>query len=83
MASGVGPLVRAWRSARGLSQEHLAARAGVSTRHLSFIETGRARPGREVVLALAGALAVLTMGSIGILAYLIRRRWTAAHAAVA
>ncbi|MBK7077771.1 MAG: helix-turn-helix domain-containing protein [Myxococcales bacterium] len=58
MASGVGPLVRAWRGARGLSQEHLAARAGVSTRHLSFIETGRARPGREVLLALAGALDV-------------------------
>ncbi len=50
--------MRAWRGARGLSQEHLAARAGVSTRHLSFIETGRARPGREVLLALAGALDV-------------------------
>ena len=54
----VGPLLRAWRGARGLSQEDLAARAGVSTRHLSFIETGRARPGREVLLALAGALDV-------------------------
>lgn len=58
MSTGCGPLVRAWRSARGLSQEHLAARAGVSTRHLSFIETGRAKPGREVLLALAGALEV-------------------------
>lgn len=58
MTTGVGPLVRAWRAARGLSQEHLAARAGVSTRHLSFIETGRSRPGRDVLLALAGALAV-------------------------
>ena len=58
MATGVGSLVRAWRAARGLSQEHLAARAGVSTRHLSFIETGRSRPGRDVLLALAGALAV-------------------------
>ena len=55
---GVGPLLRAWRGNRGLSQEHLAARAGVSTRHLSFIETGRSRPGRDVLLALAGALAV-------------------------
>lgn len=58
MSAGVGPLVRAWRAARGLSQEHLASRAGVSTRHLSFIETGRSRPGREVLLALASALAV-------------------------
>lgn len=58
MSNGVGPLVRAWRGNRGLSQEHLAARAGVSARHLSFIETGRSQPGREVLLALAGALEV-------------------------
>lgn len=57
-STGVGPLLRAWRDARGVSQEHLAARAGVSTRHLSFIETGRSRPGRDVLLALAGALDV-------------------------
>ncbi len=54
----VGALLRTWRDARGKSQEWVAARAGVSTRHLSFIETGRAAPGREVVLALAGALDV-------------------------
>ncbi len=58
MPPGVGPLVRAWRSARGLSQEQAAERAGVSTRHLSFIETGRSRPGRDVLMALAGALDV-------------------------
>jgi transcriptional regulator with XRE-family HTH domain len=54
----VGGLLRAWRETRGLSQEKLAARAGVSTRHLSFIETGRASPGREVLRAIAGALDV-------------------------
>jgi transcriptional regulator with XRE-family HTH domain len=54
----VGGLLRTWRDARGKSQEWVAARAGVSTRHLSFIETGRAAPGRDVVLALAGALDV-------------------------
>ncbi|MEZ4403824.1 MAG: helix-turn-helix transcriptional regulator [Kofleriaceae bacterium] len=58
MPTGVGSLLRAWRGARGVSQESLAARAGVSTRHLSFIETGRSRPGRDVLLALAGALDV-------------------------
>jgi transcriptional regulator with XRE-family HTH domain len=58
MTTGVGPLLRTWRSARGYSQERLAARAGVSPRHLSFIETGRSTPGREVLLALAGALEV-------------------------
>ncbi len=57
-SAGVGLLLRAWRGARGVSQEDLAARAGVSTRHLSFIETGRSRPGREVLLAIAGALDV-------------------------
>lgn len=54
----VGSLVRSWRDARGMSQERLAARAGVSTRHLSFIETGRSTPSKEVLLALAGALEV-------------------------
>jgi len=41
-----------------MSQEALAARAGVSARHLSFVETGKSQPSREVVLALAGALDV-------------------------
>ncbi len=55
-ASALGRLLRQWRSARGLSQLELALRAQVSARHLSFIETGRAQPGREVVLRLARAL---------------------------
>ncbi len=53
-----GTLLRSWRGARGLSQERLASKAGVSTRHLSFIETGRSSPGKDVLLALAGALDV-------------------------
>lgn len=53
-----GIQLRAWRQARHLSQEDLAARAGVSARHLSFVENGRSQPSRELVLALAGALDV-------------------------
>jgi transcriptional regulator with XRE-family HTH domain len=57
-ATGFGPLLRRWRARRGLSQLDLAVEAGVSTRHLSFIETGRAQPSREMVLLLARALDV-------------------------
>lgn len=49
-------LLRRWRLARGLSQERLAAQAEVSPRHLSCLETGKARPSREMVLILANAL---------------------------
>lgn len=54
----VGELVRYWRQARRLSQLALAGEAEMSARHLSFLETGRARPSREMVLRLAGALDV-------------------------
>lgn len=54
----VGRLVRAWRQARGLSQLALSLEAGISTRHLSFIETGRSAPSREMVLNLAQHLDV-------------------------
>jgi transcriptional regulator with XRE-family HTH domain len=54
--SPVGRLLREWRAARGHSQLNLALHAGISTRHLSFIETGRASPSREMVLLLAQAL---------------------------
>jgi len=53
-----GVQLRAWRLTRHLSQEALAGRAGVSPRHLSFVENGRSQPSRELVLALAGALDV-------------------------
>jgi len=62
MQAQVGALLRSWRDARGVSQEQLAARAGVSTRHLSCVETGKAVPGREVLLAIAGALEVPLRG---------------------
>lgn len=54
----VGELLREWRSRRRLTQMDLALEAGVSTRHLSFIETGRARPSSEMVLRLAEHLEV-------------------------
>ena len=55
-ATLVGSRIRAWRQMRGLSQFELASRAGFSVRHVSFLETGRARPSREAVLALAEVL---------------------------
>ncbi len=58
MAELFGSQLRSWRLSRRVSQEQLAAQAGVSARHLSFVETGRSQPSREVVLALAGALDV-------------------------
>ena len=54
----VGTLLRGWRSARHLSQLDLALRADVSARHLSFVETGRAQPSRDLVSTLADALEV-------------------------
>jgi transcriptional regulator with XRE-family HTH domain len=53
-----GTLLRQWRSARHLSQLALATDAGISTRHLSFLETGRAHPSREMVQLLTGMLQV-------------------------
>ena len=58
MADTFGSQLRAWRLARRVSQEHLAGLAGISPRHLSYVETGKSQPSREVVLALAGALDV-------------------------
>src|SRR5437868_5554586 len=54
----VGTLLREWRQRRRLSQLDLALEAGVSTRHLSFVETGRSRPSPEMVLHLADRLDV-------------------------
>jgi len=50
--------LRWWRQHRGLSQLELAGRAGISQRHLSFLELGRASASREMVLRLADALNV-------------------------
>jgi transcriptional regulator with XRE-family HTH domain len=53
-----GDLLREWRQRRNLSQLALASRSAVSTRHLSFIETGRSRPSREMLLHLARRLEI-------------------------
>src|SRR6476659_8423967 len=55
---GVGDLLRDWRQRRRLSQLDLSLEAEVSTRHLSFVETGRSTPSRELVLHLADHLEV-------------------------
>ncbi len=57
-APRVGDLLRDWRQRRRLSQLDLAGEAEVSARHLSFVETGRSRPSRELVLHLADHLDV-------------------------
>src|SRR5205807_1200253 len=54
----VGSLLRDWRQRRRLSQLDLALEAGVSTRHLSFVETGRSKPSADMVLHLAEQLQV-------------------------
>lgn len=54
--SAFGERLRAWRGRRGLSQLDLAISAGTTPRYVSFIETGRSRPGRDVVVRLAHAL---------------------------
>jgi transcriptional regulator with XRE-family HTH domain len=54
----VGSLLRKWRERRRMSQLDLACEAEISTRHLSFLETGRSQPSREMVLRLAEYLDV-------------------------
>src|SRR5215469_10250769 len=53
-----GRELRRWRALRGISQLQLAVAIGTSPRHLSFVETGRASPGRSLVLRIAEALDV-------------------------
>jgi transcriptional regulator with XRE-family HTH domain len=52
----VGVLLRRWREQRRLTQLELSIQADISTRHLSFVETGRSRPSRELLLHLAEEL---------------------------
>jgi transcriptional regulator with XRE-family HTH domain len=56
MGSGAGEVLRFWRRRRGMSQLELATASGVSTKHLSFVENGRARPSRQLLVHLADAL---------------------------
>lgn len=58
MPHSFGSLLRWWRKRRGLSQLDLASVAGTSQRHVSFLESGRSQPSREMVLCLAAALDV-------------------------
>ena len=55
-APNFGHLLRDWRQHRRLSQLALSSRSGISQRHISFLETGRARPSRPTVIALSDAL---------------------------
>lgn len=60
--------LRAWRQRRRLSQLGLSVEAAVSSRHIAFLETGRARPSRGMVLRLAEALEVPRTGRNALLA---------------
>lgn len=57
-AATFGPLLRYWRLARRMSQLAFATEAEISTRHLSFLETGRAQPSREMIQHLGNVLDV-------------------------
>jgi transcriptional regulator with XRE-family HTH domain len=54
----IGDLLRHWRAVRGRSQLDLSLEAGISQRHISFIESGRSAPGRQTLLQMAQALEV-------------------------
>jgi len=56
MKSNFGSILSEWRSIRHASQLDLALATGVSQRHISFVESGRAQPSRELILKLAGGL---------------------------
>jgi transcriptional regulator with XRE-family HTH domain len=58
MPAGFGSRLRWWRARRSLSQLELAGAASTSQRHVSFLESGRTQPSREMVLRLAAALDV-------------------------
>lgn len=57
-SQSVGDLLRDWRQRRRMSQLDLASEAEISTRHLSFVETGRSQPSREMLLKLAEQLGI-------------------------
>lgn len=58
MTVSVGDLVRQWRQRRRMSQFDLALEAEISSRHLSFVESGRSRPSREMIMRLCETLSV-------------------------
>ena len=56
--NGFGRLLRQWRTQKRMSQLDLALEAEISPRHLSFLESGRAQPSREMVILLVEVLGV-------------------------
>ena len=56
MKSGFGSILSEWRAVRRLSQLELALLAGISQRHISFVESGRAQPSRDMIFKLADGL---------------------------
>ena len=56
--TSAGSLIREWRTRRRMSQLDLAMEADISQRHLSFVESGRAQPSRDMVLHLAEQLSI-------------------------
>lgn len=58
VAVPVGSLLRTWRSRRNMTQLDLALRAGISAKHVSFLETGRAQPSRGMLTHLAEQLSI-------------------------
>lgn len=56
MKSGFGSILSEWRAVRRLSQLDLALVAGISQRHISFVESGRAKPSRDMIFRLADGL---------------------------
>src|SRR5215813_10761508 len=57
-ASAFGRLLKDWRGRRGFSQLDLAVAARTTQRHLSFVESGRAKPSREMILRLAATMSL-------------------------
>lgn len=57
-SSECGQLLRKWREMRGMSQLDLSMETDTSTRHISFIETGRSQPSREMILRFANAMEI-------------------------
>lgn len=58
MTTEFGSILKYWRNLRGFSQLHLALQADVSSKHISFLENGRAQPSRDMVILLSTAMEI-------------------------
>ena len=65
--SSFGRLLKEWRNRRGFSQLDLALAARTTQRHLSFIESGRATPSRDMILRISGTLDIPLRQQNGVL----------------